>query len=286
MSALAVAQTVERATGNQIREAVGGLATSPARTAKALRLGAATCLFRQHDGQAVDGALTRMVTGDKDDVTVNGNTSTLTAGVLSTFELAGLSPFTVTVDSYVFDARSFGKVGFGVQKPQPCCDIIQHQLPVYDSYDLLSSIGPINAPANLSLASWVEVPTTAGLFTVTSMTNNSFQAIIEDAPTVPEPSSILLGFAALAILGASTRARRLSPRRVGPHPAPPNHRTTDTAGSAASAVGQHRLAGEAVRPGQRTRPAGRLLAAPIPRCRDAAAPDVVYSALIAACTSP
>lgn len=164
------------------------------------------------DGQSVAGALTLTVTGDTANVVDNGHLAQLTVGVVSTFELAGFSPFTVTVDSYVFDNRLFGKIGFGAQKAPPCCDIIQHELPVYGSYDLLSSLGPVDAVSNLSLGSWVDLPTSAGLFTVTTMDNNTFQAIVDSAPTVPEPGMLaLLALAGVGAARASKRRHRAAP---------------------------------------------------------------------------
>lgn len=108
-----------------------------------------------------------------------------------------------TIDSeYVFDNPTGQKVGFGVTTIPNCCDIIQQVNGVYGSYDLKSAIGPIAAPANLSLADWVDVPTSLGLMTVTDMSENSFQAVV-----VPEPCTFPVLAMGLAGLGA-LRLRR------------------------------------------------------------------------------
>lgn len=173
----------------------------------------ATYIFRGDiigtlNGNAVSGLLTLTVTGDTGDVTTNGSGTHRLDQVVSVFDLAGFSSFTVSNDSYVFvNPSSTSRVGFGVLGIPDCCDIIQHTNAVYDTYDLLSSIGPILFPGeNLSLMDWHDVPTSAGLFEVTSMTNNSFEAIV-GAAAVPEPATVplLLIAGAMGLLAANRR---------------------------------------------------------------------------------
>jgi MYXO-CTERM domain-containing protein len=154
-------------------------------------------------GVAVSGPLTLTVIGNTDDVTDNGNTAMLDTGLVATFELPGFSPFTVTNPTYVFVNRTAPAVGFGVMNIPICCDIIQHRIATYAGYDLLSSVGPLAAPANPSLVDWVDVPTSAGLFTVGTMTNNVFEAQV--GSPVPEAPTWALWLAGAALIGRLRR---------------------------------------------------------------------------------
>src|SRR5688572_27053204 len=125
-------------------------------------------------GDHISGTLTLTATIDTANVTSNGSTFWNDA-ITSVLELAGVGSFTITNASYVFDSQNSSKVGFGVKGLPLCCDTIQHLEAPYATYDLQSSIGPIATSENLSIADWLDVPTTAGLFTITQMTDNTFQ---------------------------------------------------------------------------------------------------------------
>ena len=168
------------------------------------------------DGTDVRGELTLTVTGDTDDIFISSPAQLLSSSIVSTFDLAGFGSFTVSNDSYVFARPDVGFVGFGVQGLASCCDIIQILDPAFIGYDLNDAIGPVLGAPNPSLADWVGVPTSAGLFTVTSMTNNTFQAVIGGTP-VPEPG--LPGLLLLAAAGAWVASRRrLGARPLAAHP--------------------------------------------------------------------
>jgi hypothetical protein len=157
------------------------------------------------NGLAVSGRLTLTVAGDTDDLTTSGPVQRLASDIVSTFQLNGIGSFTVTNEAYLFARADLGIVGFGVQGLPFCCDIIQIRDPALAGYDLNDDIGPVLGAPNPSLPDWVDVPTSAGLFTVTSMFNNSFQAVT--TPTsVSEPATPAL--LALAGAGAWVAGRR------------------------------------------------------------------------------
>ena len=158
------------------------------------------------DGVPISGLLTLNVTGDTDTITHPGDPYLLTSVGTSTFTLAGVGNITVTNEAYVFARPDLGWAGFGVQGLASCCDIIQVHNPVLAGYDLHTSFGPVGGPDNPSLADWVNVPTTAGAFTVTAMTNNTFQAIV--GASVPEPSLPALLVLAGALAWSLSRRRK------------------------------------------------------------------------------
>jgi hypothetical protein len=163
------------------------------------------------NGSAVVGALDLNVSGDTDDITHPSQAYFLNTLGGAVFSLAGVGSFTVTNSAYVFARPDLGVVGFGVQGLTNCCDIIQILNPAFAGYDLHSDIGPLGIPGNPgnpSLADWVNVPTTAGLFTVTSMRNNTFQATVTSA--VPEPGMPALLVLAGVAAGFAGRRRGLT----------------------------------------------------------------------------
>lgn len=137
-------------------------------------------------GVSVSGLLTLMVTGNTDDIIHPSAAYILSSVGTSTFNLASVGDFTVTNQAYVFSRPDIGIGGFGVQGLASCCDIIQIADSAFSGYDLSTDLGPVGNPNNPSLGDWVNVPTTSGAFTVRSMTNNTFEAIIGNQ--LPEPS--------------------------------------------------------------------------------------------------
>ena len=111
----------------------------------------------------------------------------------------GIGTFAITNDDYVFVNQGGSLVGYGVRNIPNCCDIIQYANAAYGTYNLQTSIGPIAFPGNNpSLFDWTNVPTSGGLMTVTSMTDNTFRAVVSP---VPEPGTLsLLSIGALGLL--------------------------------------------------------------------------------------
>jgi hypothetical protein len=153
------------------------------------------------DGNAVSGPLTVVAAADTTNVTFNGNVWR----VIPTSVIINLNGQALVLDasqSYVFDNLAANKVGFGINGIPSCCDVIQHVRAEYGVYDLQSSIGPLAADANLSIADFADVPTSGGLLSIRSMDDNTFQAIIGD---VPEPGSIALMASAAGALALLRR---------------------------------------------------------------------------------
>ncbi len=72
----------------------------------------------------------------------------------------------------------------------------------------LAGIGPLDAPVNVSLSTWQVGSTTGGLFTISSLTENSSEARIGEG-SVPEPGSLALaGMAAGGALPAASQRQR------------------------------------------------------------------------------
>ncbi len=168
------------------------------------------------NGAAVSGVLNLNVTGDTDDITHPSQAYLLNTFGGAVFDLASVGSFTVTSSAYVFARPDLGVVGFGVQGIPSCCDIIQLLNAAFAGYDLSSDIGPLGNPVNPSLGDWISVPTTQGLFTVTSMRNNTFQATVSPTVSVPEPGlPALLVLAGAAAWFGGRRGNRASLVRAG-----------------------------------------------------------------------
>ena len=150
-----------------------------------------------------DVLVTVVATGDTDDV--SGGDVLFNQNIASTVSIGGVGTFSISNETYVFDNQPDEKVGFGVKNIPVCCDIIQHQLPIYGTYDLRTALGPIPfAPQNLSIGDWIDVPTSGGLMTLRTMVDNTFEARVD---AVPEPATASLIGAGLMV-SALWRRRR------------------------------------------------------------------------------
>lgn len=157
------------------------------------------------DGAAVSGLLTLDVVGDTDDLVLSPPAQLLAAAV-ATFSLPGSGDFTVTNTFYAFARPDLARTGFGVNGIPDCCDIIGVNNSVLAGYDMNDPIGPVSAATNPSIADFHDIPTSAGLFSVTAMRNVTFQALI--GGTVPEPGLP-------ALLWVAAAAAVLARRRTG-----------------------------------------------------------------------
>jgi hypothetical protein len=125
--------------------------------------------------------LTVTATGDTNDVTFDSVNGTYKDSKLSTtITISGIGTMTVTPgegnSDYVFDNQPSSKIGYGVTGITNCCDIIQFVNTAYQTYALKTAIGPLPFDQDLSIADWVNVPTSMGPLTLSSYTNNTFAA--------------------------------------------------------------------------------------------------------------
>lgn len=96
----------------------------------------------------------------------------------------------------VFVNQNIGGVGFGIGK-----DLFDFLEPSFFSYDLVSSFGQVGSTDIYALDAWFEIPTTAGLLTVSEVDSGTFSAELHSTP-VPEPGTVALvaiGVAAVAL---------------------------------------------------------------------------------------
>lgn len=154
------------------------------------------------------GALTVTITGDTDDIVSNVAGTRHTNETIGTvIDIPGLGSFSVTGDDYLFVRQASDTIGYGVNGLPVCCDIIQFSGPAFDTYDLRTSLGPLAFPTDLSIAAWIDVPTSGGLLTLTSYIDNTFQAVVDAPAEVPEAGA--LAMLACGLIGfACSRPRR------------------------------------------------------------------------------
>jgi hypothetical protein len=140
-------------------------------------------------------------------VTATADTSDIpapTAGLI-TFTPATLtitnsaSSQSVTVaNTYLYDNQNTDVVGFGVAE-----DDVQFSDPSFASYNMKTSTGPFFESSDPSIADWVDMPTSRGDLTVTSMTDLTFTATLASGGTssaaVPLPSAAGMSLVGLAL---------------------------------------------------------------------------------------
>ena len=112
--------------------------------------------------------------------------------------------------SYVFDDQSNQKVGFGVGQ-----DDIQFNDPSFATYDMKTSTGPFFEASDPSVADWVNMSTSKGSLTVTSLTDLTFTATLASSSSggtsssaVPLPSAAGMSLVGLGLAAIIAYRRR------------------------------------------------------------------------------
>jgi hypothetical protein len=152
------------------------------------------------------------VTAVADTVNVPAPTAgdiTFTPTTVTINNSASSQPVSVA-DAYVFDNQSLQKVGFGLGQ-----DDIQFDDPSFATYNMKTSTGPFFEASDPSIADWVDMPTSKGDLTVTSLTNLTFTATLSgsSAPSaVPLPSAAGLSLAGLTLCAIAAYRRSVAAR--------------------------------------------------------------------------
>ncbi len=141
-------------------------------------------------------------------ITSTGDTSLLThpaAGVVAvpdttaTVFVSGLGTATFLIPTDNRDNQNFGSVGFSA--PVQSLAILFESNPAFATYNLTTPIGPIAGASIFNPGA--EFATTAGNFSLTSVSTVTFQATLQ---SVPEPSAFLL--VVISMVGISGWALR------------------------------------------------------------------------------
>lgn len=129
-------------------------------------------------------------------------------GLTGTVALDGIGTATFTEPLYVFLNPNGPTIGFGNDVNFDLIDIMD---PALAGYDLMSSIGPIDAFGVYANAQFTDVATSLGPLTFASVLDRRFEAVVPSA-VVPEPGTSLLVATGLAVVGAAGVRRRRGSR--------------------------------------------------------------------------
>ena len=89
-------------------------------------------------------------------------------------------------------------------------DILDLRNSLFANYDLTTDFDPVAGV--LTYLNTFNLTTTLGNFDLSAASNLTFQAEVEDAPAVPEPTTLaLMGLGGLGLVGGALRKRRQAP---------------------------------------------------------------------------
>ncbi len=120
----------------------------------------------------------------------------ITPGTLTITNSAAAQSVTVA-NTFLFDNQNLQEIGFG----EGSDDIVFND-PSFATYNLKTSTGPFFEASDPSIANWVDMPTSKGDLTVTSLTDLTFTATLaSSAPTsaVPLPSAAGMSLVGLTL---------------------------------------------------------------------------------------
>jgi hypothetical protein len=143
-----------------------------------------------------DQQVTFTTTADTANVIAPPGFPALVLGTPPAIQVTGFAPTTATDQFWVFCNQSDPRAG--LYSSTNGAFIIYNDSAAFAGYDLTTSIGPVSGVPTIN--NGVTAPTAAGLFTFTSMSAVSFQAVV-----VPEPATLTL--LAFSLIPCTARAR-------------------------------------------------------------------------------
>lgn len=105
----------------------------------------------------------------------------------------------------VYVNQNIGGIGFGVGK-----DLFDFVDPGFVNYDFKSTFGPVQSSDIYGFSQWFEIPTSAGLLSVTDIAAGSFSAELLSTP-VPEPGTLALVVLGMTAVALGRRTARPAP---------------------------------------------------------------------------
>jgi hypothetical protein len=120
---------------------------------------------------------------------------TVTPGTVTVNNSASAQSVTVA-NTFLFDNQNLQEVGFG----EGSDDIVFND-PSFGTYNLKTSTGPFFEASDPSIANWVNMPTSRGNLTVTSLTDLTFTATLASSPSNPSSAVPLPSAAEMSLVG-------------------------------------------------------------------------------------
>jgi hypothetical protein len=120
----------------------------------------------------------------------------------TTIAIAGFSLASVTDSNTFGDNQGAGSAYFSTTTDE----LIMPNV-AFATYNLTTSLGPLNPAINPSNWATIGVHTNQGIINVSSASNATYQAVVSGGATAPEPGSVALMLGGLAAIAAITRLR-------------------------------------------------------------------------------